>query len=372
MTGELIPLTGAVRPHPHLRIAKFSQHFVDVLDLNLSPLDYFMALWPDLTREDCRKFLGRFGISGSVQTQLIGQLSDGQKSRVVLAKMAKEAPHVLFLDEPTNHLDMESIDSLAKAINQFTGGMILVSHDMRLISQVAKEIWLCDNHTVAKYVGEINDFKMQLRNQINNNEAGNGKKEKLPVAPLVPRSKMQLGGPQEPIPTIAPLLAPLAPTVNAPKPPPTTAEQMASLHSTLAKSLKKSSAAAGNDEDDEDIDGEEGMTEFQKKEAAKARRKAEKEAANAFKAKENEEREWRRIEKLREQEEARELKEKILKEREEEAKKKAMEEVIASLCSLVFLFCLLIFFFPFKSKQRHKRKEKKKKNSPDNLKKKTD
>jgi energy-coupling factor transporter ATP-binding protein EcfA2 len=326
MTGELIPLTGAVRPHPHLRIAKFSQHFVDVLDLNLSPLDYFMALWPDLTREDCRKFLGRFGISGSVQTQLIGQLSDGQKSRVVLAKMAKEAPHVLFLDEPTNHLDMESIDSLAKAINQFTGGMILVSHDMRLISQVAKEIWLCDNHTVAKYVGEINDFKMQLRNQINNNEAGNGKKEKLPVAPLVPKSKMQLGGPPEPVLTVAPLLAPLAPTVNAPKPPPTTAEQMASLHSTLAKSLKKSSAA-GNDEEDEDIDGEEGMTEFQKKEAAKARRKAEKEAANAFKAKENEEREWRRIEKLREQEEARELKEKILKEREEEAKKKAMEEV---------------------------------------------
>jgi ATP-binding cassette subfamily F protein 2 len=66
----------------------------------------------------------------------MGQLSDGQKSRVVLAKMAKETPHLLFLDEPTNHLDMESIDSLAKAINAFGGGMVLVSHDMRLISQV--------------------------------------------------------------------------------------------------------------------------------------------------------------------------------------------------------------------------------------------
>jgi ABC-type methionine transport system ATPase subunit len=95
--------------------------------------------------------------------------------------MARETPHILLLDEPTNHLgtplhtlpfpssspslhaDMESIDSLAKAINKFEGGMVLVSHDMRLISQVAKEIWVVDNHTVMKYVGEIADFKMQVR-----------------------------------------------------------------------------------------------------------------------------------------------------------------------------------------------------------------
>jgi ATP-binding cassette subfamily F protein 2 len=166
MTGELIPVTGAVRPHTNLRISKFSQHFVDVLDLTLTPLDYFMQLWPEMTREDCRKFLGRYGISGAVQTQIMGQLSDGQKSRVVLAKMARENPHMLFLDEPTNHLDMESIDSLAKAINGFEGGVILVSHDMRLISQVAKEIWMCDNRKVTKFAGEIGDFKMQLRRQM--------------------------------------------------------------------------------------------------------------------------------------------------------------------------------------------------------------
>ena len=64
MTGELLPLTGAVRPHAHLRISKFTQHFIDALDLSMTPLDYFLALWPDLTREDGRKFLGRFGISG--------------------------------------------------------------------------------------------------------------------------------------------------------------------------------------------------------------------------------------------------------------------------------------------------------------------
>ena len=99
MTGELLPVTGNVRPHAHLRISKFTQHFVDVLDLSKTPLEYFMHIWPDLSREEGRKFLGRFGISGSVQTQIMGQLSDGQKSRVVLAKMAKENPHMLFLDE---------------------------------------------------------------------------------------------------------------------------------------------------------------------------------------------------------------------------------------------------------------------------------
>ena len=62
-------MTGSVRPHAHLRISKFTQHFIDVLDLNLSPLDYFLSLWLDMTREEGRKFLGRFGISGSVQTQ---------------------------------------------------------------------------------------------------------------------------------------------------------------------------------------------------------------------------------------------------------------------------------------------------------------
>lgn len=70
MTGDLQPVVGDVRPHAHLRISKFSQHFIDVLDLNANPLDYFMTLWPDMTREEGRKFLGRYGISGGVQTQV--------------------------------------------------------------------------------------------------------------------------------------------------------------------------------------------------------------------------------------------------------------------------------------------------------------
>lgn len=76
----------------------------------------------------------------------------------------------------TNHLDMESIDSLAKAVNEFEGGMVLVSHDMRLISQVAKEIWLCDHKTITKYQGDIQNFKMDMRVQLELEDDSKGSK----------------------------------------------------------------------------------------------------------------------------------------------------------------------------------------------------
>jgi len=196
LTGELVPVAGMIRPHAHLRISKFTQHFIDVLDLDACPLDYFLKTFITMTREDARKWLGRYGVSGAVQTQIMGQLSDGQKSRVVLAKMAKENPHMLFLDEPTNHLDIESIDSLAKAINEFKGGLMLVSHDMRLISQVAKEIWMVDNKTVTKFVGEIGDFKMHLKAQLKYSGVieGGGVKGPAPKVQFVPLAPLKTYG----------------------------------------------------------------------------------------------------------------------------------------------------------------------------------
>lgn len=92
------------------------------------------------TQERMRAWVGKYGITGNTQTTPIDNLSDGQKSRIVFAHMALSEPNMLILDEPTNHLDLDTIDALALAIFNFNGGVILVSHDMRLIEQIAEEI----------------------------------------------------------------------------------------------------------------------------------------------------------------------------------------------------------------------------------------
>jgi len=167
MVGDLMSIGGLVRRHNHLRIGWFHQHLTDQLDLNLCPLDYMLKQFPGVEAEQMRRVVGRYGITGKSQTLPISTLSDGQKSRVALAWVAYKEPHLLLLDEPTNHLDMESIDALADAINHWDGGMILVSHDFRLINQVAKEIWVCENKTVTPWKGNIMGYKKVLRQKMN-------------------------------------------------------------------------------------------------------------------------------------------------------------------------------------------------------------
>jgi ATP-binding cassette subfamily F protein 2 len=168
MVGELVPNDGVIRCHQHLRLARYHQHLQDQLDVDLSPLEYITKEFPHLapTPEQMRQQLGRFGITGRVQTLPIRLLSDGQKSRVVFAWIALKTPHILLLDEPTNHLDIETIDSLARAINKWDGGLVLVSHDFRLIGQVAKEIWECKNGKVNKWMGNILSYKNKLRKEV--------------------------------------------------------------------------------------------------------------------------------------------------------------------------------------------------------------
>jgi len=165
--GDLQPTSGMIRKNSHLRIARYHQHLHELLDLDISPLDYMMKAFPEVKeREDMRKIIGRYGLTGRQQVCPIRQLSDGQRCRVVFAWLAWQTPHLLLFDEPTNHLDMETIDALADAINDFDGGMVLVSHDFRLINQVAEEIWICENETVTKWNGGILDYKDHLKKRI--------------------------------------------------------------------------------------------------------------------------------------------------------------------------------------------------------------
>lgn len=113
-----------------------------------------------------RQALGRYGLTGAQQTCPIRVLSDGMRCRVVFAWLAFRSPHVLLLDEPTNHLDIETIDSLAAAINAFDGGVMLVSHDFRLISQVANQIWMCDKGTIRRYDGDIYTYKQKVLKRV--------------------------------------------------------------------------------------------------------------------------------------------------------------------------------------------------------------
>ncbi|KAL6045368.1 ATP-binding cassette sub- F member 2, partial [Balamuthia mandrillaris] len=143
MTGDLAPTDGMIKRHNHLRVGWYRQHLMDQLDLDLSPLQFMMQQFPEVKEpQEMRSIIGSFGLTGQTQTSPIRILSDGQKSRVAFAWLAWKEPHLLLLDEPTNHLDIETIDALADAINEFDGGMVLVSHDFRLINQVADEIWV--------------------------------------------------------------------------------------------------------------------------------------------------------------------------------------------------------------------------------------
>ncbi|GJT79012.1 ABC transporter F family member 1 [Tanacetum coccineum] len=165
MTGELTPLDGMVRRHNHLRVAQFHQHLAEKLDLEMSALTYMLTEYPGNEEERMRAAIGRFGLTGKAQVMPMKNLSDGQRSRVIFAWLAYRQPHILLLDEPTNHLDIETIDSLADALNDWDGGLVLVSHDFRLINQVAHEIWVCENQAVTRWDGDIIAFKEHLRSK---------------------------------------------------------------------------------------------------------------------------------------------------------------------------------------------------------------
>ncbi|EER95950.1 ABC transporter F family member 4 [Sorghum bicolor] len=175
LAGDLTPTEGEVRRSQKLRIGRYSQHFVDLLTMEENPVQYLLRLHPDQEgmskAETVRAKLGKFGLPGHNHLTPIVKLSGGQKARVVFTSISMSQPHILLLDEPTNHLDMQSIDALADALDEFTGGVVLVSHDSRLISRVCEdeqrsEIWVVEDGTVNRYDGTFEDYKDELMEEI--------------------------------------------------------------------------------------------------------------------------------------------------------------------------------------------------------------
>jgi ATP-binding cassette subfamily F protein 3 len=163
LTGQLHPRQGIVHRHGRLRIAYFSQHHVDQLELDVSAVSFMAKKWPGKPEEEYRRQLGRFGISGMVGLQQMETLSGGQKSRVAFAMLAMRNPHIIIMDEPTNHLDMDSIEALTRALKEFKGGVCVVSHDERFIDSVCTELWVCADGKVSKFEGDgIKAYKRQI------------------------------------------------------------------------------------------------------------------------------------------------------------------------------------------------------------------
>ncbi|KAL4069252.1 P-loop containing nucleoside triphosphate hydrolase protein [Scleroderma citrinum] len=159
LTSELKPLNGECNRNGRLRIGYFSQHHVDTLIPTMSPVQFLASKFPGKTEQEYRSHLGNFQISGMTGLQLIGTLSGGQKSRVAFAALSLQNPHILLLDEPTNHLDIEGLDALMAALNIWNGGVIVISHDERFITTVAKELWVCADGTVSKFKGDVQSYK---------------------------------------------------------------------------------------------------------------------------------------------------------------------------------------------------------------------
>ncbi|KAF8379011.1 hypothetical protein HHK36_028438 [Tetracentron sinense] len=175
LAGDLVPTEGEVRRSQKLRIGRYSQHFVDLLTMEETPVQYLLRLHPDqegLSKQEAvRAKLGKFGLPSHNHLTPIAKLSGGQKSRVVFTSISMSKPHILLLDEPTNHLDMQSIDALADALDEFTGGVVLVSHDSRLISRVCEdeeksEIWVVENGTAITFPGTFEEYKEELQREI--------------------------------------------------------------------------------------------------------------------------------------------------------------------------------------------------------------
>ena len=177
LSDRLALMEGKITRSSKLRIGFFAQHQVDELFLDETPLDHIRRQRPDEAPARLRARLAGFGLGADQAETEVGRLSGGQKARLTLLLATLDAPHLLILDEPTNHLDIESREALVEALTAYSGAVILVSHDMHLLSLVADRLWLVKDGRVAPFEEDLEAYRNLLLNVNTGSEKTEKKKE---------------------------------------------------------------------------------------------------------------------------------------------------------------------------------------------------
>jgi ATP-binding cassette, subfamily F, member 3 len=162
LSGRLEAMSGSLKRAGKLRIGYFAQHQVDELFTDETPLQHLQRLRPAEGQARLRARLAGFGLMADQAETIVARLSGGQKARLSLLLATIDAPHLLILDEPTNHLDIESREALVEALTAYSGAVVLVSHDMHLLSLVADRLWLVQDGGVAPYEDDLDAYRRML------------------------------------------------------------------------------------------------------------------------------------------------------------------------------------------------------------------
>ena len=158
LAAQLAPLAGAMNASSKMEVGYFTQYQVEELASEDTPLEHMTRAMKGASPGAVRAQLGRFGFSGNRATTLVGQLSGGERARLALALITRDAPHLLILDEPTNHLDVDAREALVQALNAYEGAVILISHDRHMVELTADRLVLVDDGTAVDYPGSVSDY----------------------------------------------------------------------------------------------------------------------------------------------------------------------------------------------------------------------
>lgn len=165
LAGEITPLAGQLTLSKGVQLGYFAQHQLEYLQAQSSPLQHLQRLAPQATEQALRDYLGGFAFRGDKVVEAVDKFSGGEKARLVLALLIWQRPNLLLLDEPTNHLDLEMRQALTEALLDFSGALVVVSHDRHLLRATTDELYLVDQGKVAPFAGDLVDYQHWLAEQ---------------------------------------------------------------------------------------------------------------------------------------------------------------------------------------------------------------